>query len=139
MSIAQTNGKPTAERDNGVRAYISPSRLGLWARYPLAFRFRYIDGIKSPTNPNLFLGKVCHSGLEAYYRHRQLDVTLSPEDVAKRMIDGWDEAVAEESIWFETEATEMKMKMQVVDLVTAYLDHIPEDEPRPLAVEATME
>ncbi|GAG52839.1 unnamed protein product, partial [marine sediment metagenome] len=120
-------------------SYVSPSRLGLWIRCPLAFRFRYIDGIKSPTTQSLFVGKMCHSGLEAFYRHRQLGVTLGAEDVAKRMIDGWDEAVAEEGMRFATETDEMKAKLQTVDLVAAYLAHIPEDEPRPLAVEATME
>ncbi|GAF68187.1 unnamed protein product, partial [marine sediment metagenome] len=71
--------------------------------------------------------------------HRQLGITLEAEDVAKRMVDGWDESVAAEGMRFETEADEMKLKLQAVDLVVAYLAHVPEDEPRPLAVEATME
>ena len=62
-----------------------------------------------------------------------------PEDVAKRMIDGWDEAAAEEGMRFEIESDEMKAKLKTVDLVAAYLAYVPEDEPRPLAVEATME
>ncbi len=139
MSTALMTRQPAPQRQGGVWSYVSPSRLGLWIRCPLAFRFRYIDGIRSPTNPNMFIGKMCHSGLEAFYRHRQLGVTLNAEDVAKRMVDGWDDAVAEEGMRFETEADEMKAKLQTVDLVAAYLAHFPEDEPRPLAVEATME
>ena len=139
MSTALMTRQPAPQRQGGVWNYISPSRLGLWIRCPLAFRFRYIDGIRSPTNPNMFIGKICHSGLEAFYRHRQLGVTLNAEDVAKRMVDGWDKAVAEESMRFKTEADEMKAKLQTVDLVAAYLAHFPEDEPRPLAVEASME
>ena len=139
MSTDLLTCKPAHERQGGAWSYVSPSRLGLWIRCPLAFRFRYLDGIKTPTTPSLFVGKMCHSGLEVFYRHRQLDVTLDAEDVAKRMVDGWDETVAEEGMRFENEADEMKAKLQAVDLVAAYLAHVPKDEPRPLAVEATME
>ena len=139
MITALATDTPAHERQGNVWSYVSPSRLGLWLRCPLAFRFRYVDGIKSPTTPSLFVGKTCHSGLEAFYRHRQLGIVLDAEDVAKRMVDGWDETVAKEGMQFETEADEMKLKLQTVDLVAAYLAHVPKDEPRPLAVEATME
>ena len=139
MSTALMTCRPAHERQGDMWSYISPSRLGLWCRCPLAFRFCYVDGIRSPTSPSMFVGKVCHRGLEAYYRHRQLGITLDTENVAKRMIDRWDEAVAEDDMRLDTEAEEMKLKLQVVDLVAAYLSHVPKDEPRPLAVEATME
>ena len=127
------------QQQGGVFEYISPSRLSCWMACPLKFRLRYLDGIRSPPTLSMFLGKCCHSGLEAYYRHRQLGIALTAEDVAKKMIDGWDEAIAEEGVLFKTEADEMKAKLQAVDLVTAYLAHVPDDEPRPLAVEARME
>lgn len=139
MSTALMTDRPAHERQGSTWSYVSPSRLGSWLRCPLAFKFRYIDGIRSPTTPSLFVGKMCHSGLEAFYRHRQLGVALNAEDVAKRMIDGWDEAAAEEGMRFEIESDEMKAKLKTVDLVAAYLAYVPEDEPRPLAVEATME
>jgi hypothetical protein len=41
----------------GPWAYISPSRLNLWLKCPLAFKLRYIDGVKTPTTPSLFIGK----------------------------------------------------------------------------------
>ena len=139
MITALMTDQPARQRQGDVRSYISPSRLGLWLRCPLAFKFRYIDHIESPTTPSLFIGKMCHSGLETFYRHRQLGVTLNAEDVAKRMIDGWDEAIAEEGMQFKAETDEMEAKLKTVDLVTEYLARVPEDEPRPLAVEATME
>ncbi len=126
-------------KTGGVREYISPSRLNCWLSCPLKFKARYIDGIRSPTTPSLFLGKQVHASLEYFYRHKMLGVSLGAEDVAKRMMDGWDRAVAEEKMQFKAEADEMKAKLQTVDLVAAYLTHVPEDEPRPLAVEATME
>jgi len=139
MITALMTDELARQRQGGVRSYISPSRLGLWLRCPLAFRFRYVDGVKSPTTPSLFIGKMCHRGLETFYRHRQLGVTLEAEDVAQRMIDGWDEAIAEEGMQFDAESDETEAKLKTVDLVAAYLACAPEDEPRPLAVEATME
>ena len=48
----------------GVWAYVSPSRLGKWLTCPLAFRLQYLEGLRQPTTPSLFLGKVVHAGLE---------------------------------------------------------------------------
>ncbi len=97
-------------------------------RCPLSWKLRYIDGIRTPASPALFVGKVCHSGLEVFYRHRMLGITLPPDEVIRRMDANWDQTVADEQMDFE-----------VADLVRAYLAQVPDDEPRPLAVEATME
>ena len=128
-----------ADGRGSVWSYISPSRLNLWLRCPLAFKFRYIDGVRTPTNANLFLGKQVHAGLESYYRHQILGITLSAEDVAVRMIDGWRAAVAEDEMKFATEADEVALQKQSVDLVAAYLAQVTVDEPAPLAVELRME
>jgi predicted RecB family nuclease len=131
---------PAAEtRSGGVWDYISASRLNLWLRCPLAFRLRYIDGIRTPTTPSLFLGKTVHRGLEVLYRHRQLCVELSQEDVAKRMLDGWDETVDSENMKFESTDEEGSMKKQAVDLLAAYMEHTADALETPLAVETNME
>ncbi len=67
-----------------------------------------------------------------------LGIALEPSDVAGRMVEGWDAAVADDEMTFSTEADEMAMKKQSVDLVAAYLAHVPEDELAPKAVEVTM-
>ena len=74
---------PTGQ--GGIWAYVSPSRLGKWLTCPLAFKLQYLEGIRQPTTPSLFLGKVVHAGLEAFYRHRHLGVTLEPTDVCRRL------------------------------------------------------
>jgi hypothetical protein len=43
----------TGSAAGGVWDYISPSRLNLWLKCPLAFKLRYIDGVKMPTTPAL--------------------------------------------------------------------------------------
>jgi putative RecB family exonuclease len=109
---------PAMERPSGVWDYISPSRLNTWLRCPLAFKLRYIDGIRTPTTPALFVGKMTHQGLEVLYRHRQLCIDLSAEDVAARMVDGWDETVDTEHTADTPEtplAVETSMEAPLVD------------------------
>ena len=91
-SIEQRGGK--------ADAYISASRLNCWLKCPLAFRLRYIDGIRTPPSPSLFLGKVLHAGLEAVYRHRQLGITLEADQVVQKMLDGWAKLIDEETVTF---------------------------------------
>lgn len=118
----------------GVWAYISPSRLGKWLTCPLAFKLQYLEGLRQPTTPSLFLGKVVHAGLEAFYRHRHLGVTLEPADVCRRMLEVWGPTIDAENMTFESAAAEQALQQQAVGLVTAYLGHAPADE-KPLAVE----
>jgi hypothetical protein len=68
-----------------------------------------------------------------------LGVNLEIGDVADRMVDTWDEAVADEEMIFDSEVEELTLKKQCVDLVATYLARVPDDDPAPLAVEATME
>ena len=81
----------------GVWAYMSPSRLNCWLACPLKFRLVYLDGLRSPTTPALFLGKVVHAALEAYYRHRHLGVTLDADDVSRRILEMWGPMIDEEA------------------------------------------
>jgi len=64
MICTMDDGTEVQERSTDVRAYISPSRLNTWLKCPVAFKMRYIEGIRSRTTPSLFLGKAIHAGLE---------------------------------------------------------------------------
>ena len=139
MSTELISRQSVRGKQGSICDYVSPSRLSLWARCPLAFRFRYVDGIKTPATPSLFLGTSVHSGLERYYRHRQIGLNLSAEAVAEWMDRTWEAAVTDAEIEFSSPEEEGKLKQQAVDLVRAYLAGVPCDEPRPLAVEAAME
>jgi len=83
--------------------YISPSRLNLWLACPRAFKFRYVAKIETPTSPAFFVGKQVHAALEAYYRHRQLDLLLPSSEVVSRMRDEWSTAAEEERVQFAKE------------------------------------
>jgi putative RecB family exonuclease len=138
MSTDLLNRETLKERGKDVWAYISPSRLNCWLSCPLKFKLRYVDGIRTPTTASLFLGKVVHSGLELFYRHRQLGITLETEQATARMLASWNQAVEDEGIKFDTPEKEETIRAQAVALVTAYLDQVSPDE-KPLAVEAAVE
>ncbi|MCH7726346.1 MAG: PD-(D/E)XK nuclease family protein, partial [Planctomycetes bacterium] len=104
-----------------------------------AFKLRYIDGVRTPPTPSLFQGKRVHSGLETFYRHRQLGIQLEPADVIRRMNDSWDAAVADDGMSFNSTADEEVLKDKAGDLVGAYLNHVPSDEPVPILVETSLE
>jgi len=137
MSTGLLGFESIQERQGGVREYVSPSRLNCWLACPLKWKFRYIDRIKTPTSPSLFLGTVSHSALEVYYRHRQLGVTLDPQEVTRRLLENWGPAIDVGGITLASAAEEEALRNQAVGLVTAYLSYAPKDE-RPLAVEAAV-
>jgi putative RecB family exonuclease len=122
----------------GIWDYISPSRLSKWLSCPLAFRLQYVDGHRRPTTPSLFLGKAVHLGLQVFYRHRHLGITLEPADVCRRLLESWARLVDEDGMKFDSPAEEQAIQKQAADLVTAYLAFAPKDE-KPLAVEAAVE
>jgi hypothetical protein len=87
---------------------------------------------------SLFVGKAVHAGLEGFYRHRQLGITLEPDDVVARMLNSWAQLVDEETMTFDSTDQEQALRQQTIGLVRAYLAHAPENE-RPLAVEVAAE
>ncbi len=110
--------------------------MKLWLKCPEAYKQRYVDGIVTPTHPNLFLGKIVHAGLEHYYRHRQRGVTLFSDVVTEEIDRNWDRMAEDEAIRFATSEEEEALKSQACALVKTYLDQVPDDEPAPIAVES---
>ncbi len=126
-------------RPNGIWDYISPSRLNLWLKCPLAFKLRYVDRIRVPPSPALFLGKRVHDALELFYRHRQLDVPLSMEGPVQRIADTWEEAIEADEMRFDSVAAELALKEQAAGLIRMYLQQLGADDEIPLAVETTLQ
>jgi putative RecB family exonuclease len=137
MVVAEPETEPRSR--GGLWDYISPSRLNLWLACPRAFEFRYVKGIQTPTSPSLFIGKQVHAALEVHYRHRQLDLLLPSSEVVSRMRDEWSTAAEEERVVFAKDGDCDKLLDKSCQLVLAYLAQIPDDEPRPLAVETMLE
>jgi putative RecB family exonuclease len=121
----------------GIFDYVSPSRLNLWLRCPLAFRLKYIEGIRPPPSISLLLGQRVHWALEQYYRHRQLGITLPADVVLRRLRDSWEAALLEAGAALPI-ATSDAAREQACQIVAHYLVSVTE-EPKPLAVEYRLE
>jgi hypothetical protein len=62
MSTGLLGFESVRERQGGALEYVSPSRLSCWLSCPLKWKFRYLDGIRTPTTASLFVGKAVHAG-----------------------------------------------------------------------------
>ena len=119
--------------------YVSPSRLSLWMKCPLAFRRRYIEGLGTSPSPSLFVGKVVHAVLAHVYRHR-IAGQICPVDALPMFVaDAWKLCLETEPCYFVDDTEEEKCRYQVLDLVMAYLTSIPVQEEMPMAIEKRYE
>ncbi|MEI8376106.1 MAG: PD-(D/E)XK nuclease family protein [Planctomycetota bacterium] len=138
MSTGLIGFDTIGQRQGEADAYISASRLSCWLTCPLKWAYRYLEGIRTPTTPALFVGKACHSGLEIYYRHLQLGITLETNEVTGKFLESWAGLVDQEKPTFKDVADEQALRKQVCGLVEAYLAIAPPNE-KPLAVEVAVE
>lgn len=127
------------DREGGVWSYISPSRLNLWLKCPLAYKLKYYDGLETPMSPAQFIGRRVHDALEVFYRHRQVGLALEKHDLVERMETSWAPAIEADGMRFTRTEDERASWKQTVELVSAYLAQVPEDESKPLAVETAVE
>ena len=139
MSSEVLSRDTLAEHRGAVWDYLSPSRLSLWMRCPLAFKFRYIDGIRTPPSENLFLGKQVHDGLEFFYRHRQAGVRLSREEVSGHIARHWSTTAEQEQMEFRKPDASDKLKAKCQLLVACYLDEFAGTDEKVIGVESAME
>ena len=119
--------------------YVSPSRLNLWLKCPLAFRKRYIDGEQTCPSPALFVGKVVHAALAQIYRQRIGGYVCTADDLPVIVADAWNLSMEQEQPYFCDDLEEEKCRYQVLGLVTAYLDTIRIENERPVAIEKRYE
>ena len=97
--------------------YVSPSRLSLWLKCPLAFRKRYIEDIQTCPSPSLFVGKVVHMVIAHIYRLRSIGQICTTDDLSMLVADAWKMAMETETCYFDDDAQEEKCRYQVLDLV----------------------
>jgi hypothetical protein len=131
--------KETQSPELMIWDYVSPSRLNLWMKCPLAFRRKYIDGIEIPTSPNLFVGKVTHDVLDAVYRCRMVGAFTTADDVPQFVDDAWKRTMVSEPCTFDDGDHEAKCRSQVADLVRTYISETDITSEKPLAVEQKYE
>jgi len=137
----EPNPTPATRPASGgsVWAYVSPTRLNCWLTCPLRFKLRYLDGVRTPPTPSLLLGQHVHYGLEHWYRQRMDGCWPPLEPTLAAMDQQWDRAVFDGVLHLDCPREEKALRRQATDLVRAYLEQIPGDEPPPLGVEMTLE
>lgn len=110
--------------------YLSVSRIKMFLRCPLQYKFRYIDGLIIPPTGSLTLGKSIHSALEANYSQKiESKQDLPAEKVLDLFSDRWEKEAAE-TIFGEEEKAGV-VKDTGVKMVTLYHDQIsPTIQPR---------
>lgn len=115
--------------------YVSPSRLSLWLKCPLAFRKRYIDGEQVSPSPALFIGKVVHVIIAHIYRQRSAGQICTTEELPMIVADAWNMTMEAEPCYFCDDVEEEKARYQILDLVSAYLTSIPIQDEVPVVIE----
>ena len=138
MTLAPLEATDRQQRAGGVWDYVSVSRINLWLKCPLAFKFRYIDGIDSPPSASQFLGRRVHAALEYFYLQRMLGGAPSAEQVVTAIRSDWETALAREGNPFKDVPAERSAGRQAEQLVTAYRQAEPVDDGMPLAVESAL-
>jgi hypothetical protein len=139
MSIIQFMQQEQEHQTGMIWDYISPSRLSLWMKCPLAFKRRYIDGWKTIPSPALFVGKITHAVLAHVYRHRIANHICTTDELPMIVADAWKYAMETEPCYFDDDTQEEKCRYQVLDLVTAYLTATPIQDETPIAIEKRYE
>ena len=134
MSIIQFMQQEQEQQTGMIWDYVSPSRLSLWLKCPLAFRKRYIDGEQTSPTPALFVGKVTHAVLAHVYRQRSAGQLCTTDDLSMLVADAWQFATETEPCYFDDDTQEEKCRYQVLDLVTTYLTSIPIHTETPIVV-----
>jgi hypothetical protein len=77
---------------------------------PLAFRFRYLEGIQRPISLRSFAEKQVYGALKLFFYLRQQDACLNVPDFSQHVEKAWGQAVVNESIVFDSPAEEVLLR-----------------------------
>lgn len=66
--------------DDGT-PYVSPSQVTSLLSCPAKWKFSYLEGMKTPTDDNLFLGSAVHKAMEEAVKMMMANVEVQPEDL----------------------------------------------------------
>ena len=130
---------PVSPNHMAWQNYVSPARLSLWLKCPLAFRLRYHQGSVPPISPLTFVREQFDAALGLFHRLAQGQRHLDLRDFRPLLEQSWNRAVSKQSVRFDSPAEETLYRRRFWELFVAYVTSLPQDEPAPLAVMAFME
>jgi putative RecB family exonuclease len=98
MNAPATNGDPLA--------YMSASRLKSFLTCRLKFYYEKVLGLKSPSSPNLQIGKAVHAGLEAFHRAQWQGEPMSQADALQAYQEAYSALEEEEAVEYGDKSRE---------------------------------
>jgi putative RecB family exonuclease len=125
---------PTHEPATGLRAlpdpggneevlqYLSASRLKCWASCRRQFFYRYVERIKTPTAPALFLGQAVHELLRLHNWRRWKGEVHEPVQLRKELDSWWAREAPKARVAWKAPEDEDKTRKQAWSLVETYLE-----------------
>src|SRR5262245_44702350 len=128
--------KPTLPAPTDKKRFrdVTVSQLCQWLICPLAFRFRYVEGIVAPLSAKMFLTRSLRTFLGEYYRRRQRHETMTAAELGRWLQENLSEAVLRQGLSFASTREQMAFQRQAFALALAYLREAGANEPAPLVV-----
>ncbi|MCB4791258.1 MAG: PD-(D/E)XK nuclease family protein [Elusimicrobia bacterium] len=104
---------------------LSISRIKMFLRCPLQYYFKYVEGIKTPSNGALLLGKSVHKALEVNYKEKVKSRKDLPLDLLYEIHStSFDELTKAEEVIFDEAEDPGKLKDCGIACLKAYYEEI---------------
>jgi len=116
---------PAPESRPQVLEYLSASRLKCWQTCRRQFYFRYVERIKTPTAPALFIGQQVHEILKLHNWSRWKGEPFDPAWLKSEFSDSWEEGLQADQIKWKKAADEAKAKEQAWAMLKTYFEQSP--------------
>ncbi|MDD2708123.1 MAG: PD-(D/E)XK nuclease family protein [Verrucomicrobiae bacterium] len=128
---AEKQGRSVEE----LSATVSASRLNTWMACRLKFWFRYVEGIKKPPTPALFVGSTIHKLLQAWNVARWRKETYSQEEWREIFLQNWEDQPEENPIdWQEEEDAEREAAWNLIQCYFRETPIKPDEKPEGVEV-----
>jgi len=112
--------------DGGLLKYLSASRLKCWQGCRRQFYFRYVERIRVPIAPALFIGTQVHEILRIWNWARWKDEPLTSDDLRARFDESWQAGLlADPAIAWEEATSADLAREQSWSLLEAYFAESP--------------
>ena len=129
--------------DGGLLKYLSASRLKCWQGCRRQFYFRYVERIRVPTAPALFIGTQVHEILRIWNWARWKEEPLTSAELRSRFDESWQSGLmADPTIaWEEATSSDVAREQSWAMLETYFAESPihPEEKPEGVEVEVQCE
>lgn len=122
------------EGQGSVWEIVTPARLNLWIKCPLAFRFEYLDQVPTAVPTSMLLGRLVHQSLADFYRSMKEGEVPSWDDLVDYLEVAWESLCSDGGDGYCVPEKQDDLFDQACALLRVYLHQRPSDAEQPLAV-----